>query len=79
MARLPLITKFCLNKTSEKNVLQINKKIEISKAAGMDKLSGQFLRDAAEILSRPICKICNLSVSRGVFPDVCKITKLKPI
>ena len=27
----------------------------------------------------PICKICNLSISRGVFPDACKVEKLKPI
>ena len=27
----------------------------------------------------PICKICNLSIFRGVFPDACKVEKLKPI
>ena len=66
-------------KTSENKVLKTILKIEISKAASIDKLSGQFLRDAAEILSRLICAICNLSISHGVFPDACKITKLKPI
>ena len=70
---------FSLNKTSENKVLKIILKIEISKAAGIDKLSGWFLRDAAEILSRIICEIWNLSISRGVFPDACKIAKLKPI
>ena len=39
---------FCLNKTSEKTVLKIILKIEISKAVGIDKLSGRFLRDAVE-------------------------------
>ena len=68
-----------MNKTSKNEVLKIILKIEISKAAGIDKLSGRFLRDAAEILSRPLCKICNLSISRGVFPDTCKIAKLKSI
>ena len=48
---------FCLNKTSENKALKIIKEIEISKAASMNKLSGQFLRDAAEILSRPICEM----------------------
>ena len=48
---------FCLNKTSENKVLKIIKEIEISKAASMNKLSGQFLRDAAEILSHPICEM----------------------
>ena len=70
---------FCLNKTSENKVLQIIKKIEIFKAAGRDKLSGRFLWDAVAILTRPMCEICNLSISREVFPDTCKIPKLKPI
>ena len=37
------------------------------------------MQNAAEILSRPICEICNLSISHKVFPDACKIAKLKPI
>ena len=51
----------------------------MSQAACIDKLSGRFFRDAAEILSRPIFEICNLSITSGVFPDACKIAKLKPI
>ena len=70
---------FSLNKISENKVLKRILKIEMSKAVGIDKLSERFLRDAAEILSRPICEICNLSITRGVFPDACKIEKLKPI
>ena len=40
---------FCLNKTSESKVLIILE-IEITKAPGMDKLSGRFLQDTANIL-----------------------------
>ena len=54
-------------------------KIEISKAAGIDTLSGRFLKDGAEILSKPISEICNLSISHGIFPNACKVAKLKPI
>ena len=68
-----------LNKASENKVLKIIKKLEMYKAAGTDRLSRRFLRDGAEILSRPISEICNLSISRGVFPDTCKVAKLKPI
>ena len=42
-------------------------------------LFGRFLRDGAEVLSRPISKICNVSISRGVFLVACKVPKLKPI
>ena len=58
---------FCLNKTSEDKVLKKIWKIEISKAASIDGRSGHFLQDRAEVLSRPISEICNLSISRGVF------------
>ena len=37
--------------------------IEISKAAGIDKLPGRILKDGTEILSKPINEICNLSIS----------------
>ena len=39
------------------------------KAAGIDKLSGKFLKDGAD----------NLLISGGVFPSPCKVAKLKPI
>ena len=44
-------------------------KIEISKAAGIDKLSERFLKDGAESLFKPISEICNLSISHGIFPN----------
>ena len=53
--------------------------IESSKAAGVDKLSGRFLKDGVNILAKPISALCNLSISQGVFPSTCKVAKLKPI
>ena len=70
---------FCLSNTSEEKVLKIMTNIEISKAAGVDKLSGRFLKDGANILAKPISTPCNLSISQGVFPNACKVVKLKPI
>ena len=60
-------------------VFEIMEKIEISKAAGIDELSGRFLKDGSEILSKPISEICNLSISHGIFLNACKVAKLKPI
>ena len=53
--------------------------IKSSKAAGIDKLSGTFLKDGADILAKPVSPLCNLSISWGVFPSACKVVKLKPI
>ena len=60
-------------------MLKIIKKIDISKAAGINRLSGCLLQDGAEVLLRPISENYNLSISTKVFPDACKVAKLKPI
>lgn len=39
------------------------KNIEISKATGIDKLPGRYLKDGAEVLSKSISEICNFSIS----------------
>ena len=70
---------FCLSNTSEEKVLKIMTNIESSKAAGVDKLSGRFLKDGYNIIAKPISTLCNLSISQGVFPNACKLAKLKPI
>ena len=70
---------FCLSNTSEEKVLKIMTNIESSKAAGVDQLSGRFLKDGANILAKPISTLCNHSISHVVFPNACKAAKLKPI
>ena len=53
--------------------------IDVSNAAGIDKISGRFLKDGANILAKPIGKICNISISSGFFSSDCKIAKLKAL
>ena len=45
----------------------------------ISKLHGRFLKDGAKILSKPISEIYSLSISHGIFPNTCKVSKLKPI
>ena len=52
--------------TSEEKVFKI-----------MKKLPGKFLKDGAEILSKPISKICNLFISCRIFPNASKVSKFK--
>ena len=70
---------FHIKNTSEEKVFKMKKNIEISKATGIDKLPGRFLKDGAEILSKPTGETCNLSISHGIFCNACKVAKLKPI
>ena len=51
---------FHLSITSQEEVFKIIQNIDISKAAGIDNLSGKFLKAGAEILAKPPSEICNL-------------------
>ena len=70
---------FNLNLATGNKILEVLQFIDISKAAGIDKISGRFLKDGANILAKPIAKRCNISISSGLFPSDCKIAKLKPL
>ena len=70
---------FNLATVSEYTILTILKTTKVSKAAGLDNLSGCFLKDGAKVLAKPITDTCNLSITSGKFPDSCKLVKLKPI
>ena len=55
------------------------KACNINKAAGIDDVSGRFLKDGADVLAIPITQICNLSIKLSHFPEDCKPAKLKPL
>ena len=63
---------------SEKTVLKLLKDLDENKVGRLDNLSGEFLKDGATVLVKPISQIYNLSVKCSVFPHDCKIAKLKP-
>ena len=71
--------KFKFSFVTEDLVLKLLKDMNIDKAAGIDNLSGKFLKDAANILPKPISEICNLSIKYSVFPTDCQIAKLKSL
>ena len=70
---------FRLASVLENSILTILKATQISKAAGIDNLSGRFLKDEAKVWSKPITDLCNLSITSEKFPDPCKLAKLKPL
>ena len=46
--------------------------LDVSKAPGMNEISSKFLKDGAEVLTKPIFDIINLSIKLSTFPDKCK-------
>ena len=51
----------------------------MSEAAGLDNLSGCFLKDGAKVLAKPITDLYNPSITSKRFLDSYKISKLKPL
>ena len=60
-------------------VSNLLKSCNVNKAAGIDNVSGRFLKDGADVLGIPITQICNLSIRLSHFPKGCKVAKLKPL
>ena len=70
---------FNLASVSENSILTILKSTQVSKAAGLDSLSGRFLKDRVKFLAKPISDLCNLSINSEKFPGCCKVAKLRPL
>ena len=50
-----------------------------TKAAGIDNLSGEFLKDGAQVLAWSMSQLCSLSIKLNYFPRSCKIAKVKSL
>ena len=48
--------------------------MNLDNAAGINNLSGKFFKDGANVVAKPISKICNLSTKYYIFPTDCQIT-----
>ena len=77
--KLSLSENFKLDSITEGYLFNVLKNVEVTKAAGIDQISGKFLKDGARVLAKPISELCNLSMALGSFPDACKIAKVKPL
>ena len=70
---------YSLKVVSHASTLKLLQQINPSKSAGIDNLTGKFLKEGAPVLASPITDLVNLSISLSSFPDNCKIAKLKPL
>ena len=77
--KLSLSENFTLDSITEGYLFNVLKNVEVTKAAGIDQISGKVLKDGARVLAKPISEMCNLFMALGSFPDACKIAKVKPL
>ena len=71
-----ILVYFILTSVSKISILTISKATQVSKEAGLNNLSGRFLKDWAKFLAKPINDLCNLSINSEKFPNFCKVAKL---
>ena len=69
-------SKFNFSYVSSETIQKLLDKIDTDKAAGIDNISGKFLRDGASLLAKPISQLCNISIKYSTFPTACKIANL---
>ena len=48
-------------------------------SSGIDELSNKLLRSIKNEISKPLAIIINQSLQTGIFPDLLKISKIKPV
>ena len=70
---------FKFNVVEQLEVDNMLRYLDISKSAGEDKISGKFLRDAAEVIASPLSYIMNLSLKSAIVPDDFKLARVLPI
>ena len=75
----PVLESFCLLETSELEVKYHIEKIDVKKATGYDDLPAKFIKNSASLISEPLAKLFNLSITNGEYPDFLKIAKVLPI
>ena len=60
-------------------LFKLLKNVEVTKTAGINQISGKFLKEGARILAKPITELYNLSMTLGSFSDACKIAEVKAL
>ena len=59
----------------ERAIRALNK----SKSPGADRIPVEILKDAVQIVSKPLTLIYNASLEKGIFPQIWKLARVTPI
>ena len=72
-------TKFKLQPASLGYVERAIKALNNSKSPGADRIPVKILKDAVNLVSKPLTLIYNVSLERGIFPKIWKLARVTPI
>ena len=68
-----------LSPVSQREIYNIVMRFGNNKAPGLDECSPKIVKIVIESISEPLCHICNLSLTTGIFPEKMKIARISPI
>jgi hypothetical protein len=71
--------KFSFKFVTAGDITRIVRELKCTKAEGVDKIPTEVWKKGIVILAGPIAKLCNISLSTGVFPDLFKQALVHPV
>ena len=75
----PTAHRFQFDLISECDIVAIINQMANKNSSGIDELSNKLLRSIKNEISKPLAIIINQSLQTGIFPDLLKISKIKPV
>ena len=70
---------FVFQRIDENLVKREINRLKCSKSPGHDQIPVKVIKDAVEIVSKPLAKIFNSFMEEGIFPDIWKLAMVTPI
>jgi hypothetical protein len=64
---------------TEAEIIGVIKSLKPTNSTQYDEISSKILKLCGSLISRPLCYICNKSISVGIFPDRLKDATVKPL
>ena len=75
---IPFLSQFSLSYATENMILQILLSLNTSKGAGYDTMPPKLIRLVSPIIALALTGIINLSITKGIFPDLLKTACVVP-
>ena len=74
----PFLSQFSLSSATEDMILRILLSLNVLKGAAYDTLPPKVIRSGSPIIASPLTGIINLSITKGIFPDLLKTACVVP-
>jgi len=67
-----------INPVSENEIEKVVKNLKGKCSSGFDGVTDFIVKKCVQFIKKPLADICNTSFASGIFPEMLKITKVKP-